>query len=321
MSLVVCLDSGCGNYDRCGARPRCAAWSRGNLVVEVLKEGVHSGDASGIVASSFRIARNLLSRVEDPETGKILLDKLHVKIPKERARQAKATAKVLGKAVYSKFPWVEGMQPMTKRPGRADAQPHLAADALGHRRRRACPDMSSAGNVLRPKTALKLSVRLPPTRRRRSGDQEAQEAAREGPALRREGALRGREGALPAGTRRRSRPGWRSRSRSASKASFGKDACYMGEGGSIPFMGMLGKKFPKAQFLITGVLGPALERARAERVPARADGQEVDGLRGARDRGPLRARGGFGRRGAGREEERQEAQEGVVLPYERGRMA
>ena len=31
---------------------------------------------------------------------------------------------------------------------------------------------------------------------------------------------------------------------------------YMGEGGTIPFMGMLGEKFPGAQFMITGVLGP-----------------------------------------------------------------
>jgi acetylornithine deacetylase/succinyl-diaminopimelate desuccinylase-like protein len=44
--------------------------------------------------------------------------------------------------------------------------------------------------------------------------------------------------------------------RQSSLDTFGAEACYMGEGGTIPFMAMLGEKFPQAQFLITGVLGP-----------------------------------------------------------------
>ena len=134
-SLVICLDSGCGNYEQLWGTTSLRGIAAGELTVEVLREGVHSGDASGIVPSSFRILRHLLSRIEDPETGR-LVDEFHVKLPKQRVDQARAAAEVLGDAVSSKFPWLPGMQADARRPHRARAQPHLAADALGHGRRR-----------------------------------------------------------------------------------------------------------------------------------------------------------------------------------------
>jgi acetylornithine deacetylase/succinyl-diaminopimelate desuccinylase-like protein len=254
VSLIVCLDSGCGDYERLWSTTSLRGLVAGNLVVEVLKEGVHSGDASGIVASSFRIARNLLSRVEDPETGKIQLHKLHVKIPKERQKQAKATAKVLGKAIWSKFPWVEGMQPMKKDPAELMLnrtwRPTLSVTGVA-----GIPDMHSAGNVLRPQTALKLSVRLPPTGDADLATKKLKKLLEKDPPYGAKVRFEAEKGA--AGWNAPALAQWLEKSVSAaSKASFGKDACYMGEGGSIPFMGMLGKKFPKAQFLITGVLGP-----------------------------------------------------------------
>src|SRR5689334_5456205 len=111
-SLVVCLDSGCGNYDQLWLTTSLRGMTGGNLTVKVLDEGVHSGDASGIVPSSFRILRQIISRLEDEVTGAIKPRELYVEIPAQRAEQAKLTAKVLGDSVYSKFPLVAGMRPI-----------------------------------------------------------------------------------------------------------------------------------------------------------------------------------------------------------------
>src|SRR6266567_2153944 len=76
-SLVVCLDSGCGNYAQLWGTTSLRGIVNGVLTVEVLTEGVHSGAASGIVPSSFRIARQLLSRLEDERTGEIVPRDFH----------------------------------------------------------------------------------------------------------------------------------------------------------------------------------------------------------------------------------------------------
>lgn len=252
-SLIVCLDSGCGNYEQLWGTTSLRGIVTGDLTVEVLREGVHSGDASGIVPSSFRILRNLLTRVEDPETGYVH-DEFHVSIPGERVGQAQAVAEVLGDEVFSKFPWSEGVQPMnsdrvelilnrTWRP----AVSITGAEGL--------PELSNAGNVLRPKTSVKISLRVPPT-------MDADVASQRLKELLEADAPYGAKVTFeiePAGS------GWEAPAMSAwlleslersSLAFFGKPAVFMGEGGSIPFMGMLGEKFPKAQFLITGLLGP-----------------------------------------------------------------
>src|SRR6201994_270675 len=104
-SLVVCLDSGCGNYDQLWLTTSLRGMTGGNLTVRVLDEGVHSGDASGIVASSFRIARRLISRIEDEETGLIKLDEFFVQIPPERMDQARQAAEILGDEVFTKMPF------------------------------------------------------------------------------------------------------------------------------------------------------------------------------------------------------------------------
>src|SRR5690606_22980380 len=111
-SLVVCLDSGCGNYDQLWCTTSLRGLTGGNLTVTVLEEGVHSGDASGVVPSSFRLLRQLLSRVEDEHTGRILLEGLHSDIPAGRLAQAQRAAEVLDTAIYDKFPLLPGMRPM-----------------------------------------------------------------------------------------------------------------------------------------------------------------------------------------------------------------
>src|SRR5699024_8717560 len=114
-SLVVCLDSGCGNYEQLWCTTSLRGLAGGNFTVKVLDEGVHSGDASGVVPSSFRLLRQLLSRIEDEDSGRII-DALHVEIPAERVDQARQAAGVLGTAVFDKFPLLEGMAPMNDDP-------------------------------------------------------------------------------------------------------------------------------------------------------------------------------------------------------------
>ncbi|MBS0214770.1 MAG: M20 family metallopeptidase [Proteobacteria bacterium] len=253
-SLVVCLDSGCGNYDQLWCTTSLRGLAGGNLRVDVLHEGVHSGDASGIVPSSFRILRELLDRVDDEKTGKIRLDGLFVDVPAERKAQAAKVAEVLGDEVWNKFPFMDGMTPMagdnTERVLNRTWRPALSitgADGM--------PPLSSAGNVLRPFTSVKLSLRLPPTLDGTAAGNLLRDTLLKDPP----------NGAKVSFELEKSSAGWNAPALApwleqaidaASQASFGKPAMYMGEGGSIPFMGMLGEKFPGAQFMITGVLGP-----------------------------------------------------------------
>jgi acetylornithine deacetylase/succinyl-diaminopimelate desuccinylase-like protein len=253
-SLVVCLDSGCGNYDQLWCTTSLRGLAGGNLTVKVLEEGVHSGDASGIVPSSFRLLRQLLSRIEDEATGRILLDGLHVEVPEDRMVQARKVSQVLGDAVYDKFPFLPGMRPMaedlTELVLNRTWRPALSvtgADGI--------PPLASAGNVLRPQTAVKLSLRLPPTLDgKRAGELLKDTLLRDPP-----------NGAQVTLDLEKASAGWNAPAMApwleraidaASHEFFGAPAMYMGEGGSIPFMGMLGEKFPGAQFMITGVLGP-----------------------------------------------------------------
>ena len=253
-SLVVCLDSGCGNYEQLWCTTSLRGLAGGNFTVKVLEEGVHSGDASGIVPSSFRLLRQLLSRIEDEKTGRIILDGLHVEVPAERLAQAKEAARVLDTAVFDKFPLLPGMTPM------ADDLSELVLNrtwrpALSVTGVDGMPPLSSAGNVLRPFTSVKLSLRLPPTL----------EGKKAGELLKRTLESDPPNGATVTLELEKASTGWNAPAMSswlsnaidtASQEFFGQPAMYMGEGGTIPFMGMLGEKFPGAQFMITGVLGP-----------------------------------------------------------------
>jgi len=252
--LVVCLDAECGNYDQLW----CTTSLRGNLTgtlrTDVLTEGVHSGAASGVVPSSFRVLRKLLSRVEDEASGQIIADALHVDIPEQRIEQAKKAAATLGDLVYRKFPWA------VDDPDPSESEYELLLNntwrpTLSITGAEGLPDMVNAGNVLLPFNTLKLSFRLPPT----CNADEAADAVKEildadTPPLCKvefevESTMAGWDAPPVAG--------WLEASmQKASQAFFGKPSMYMGTGGTIPFMGMLGEKFPDAQFLITGLLGP-----------------------------------------------------------------
>jgi acetylornithine deacetylase/succinyl-diaminopimelate desuccinylase-like protein len=253
-SLVVCLDSGCGNYDQLWLTTSLRGLIAGNLKVEILTEGVHSGDASGIVPSSFRILRLLLSRLEDEASGRIILDGLQVAIPAERRTQAEAAAVVLGDEVYSKFPWVPGSRPITDH--RVEMvlnrtwRPMLAVTGVA-----GLPPLESAGNVLRPYTTFKLSLRIPPRLDPEQATRLLKRTLESDPPYGAQVSFEPEKAG--AGWDAPPLAPWLSASvDAASRTYFGKPMMAMGEGGTIPFMGMLGEKFPEAQFLITGVLGP-----------------------------------------------------------------
>jgi acetylornithine deacetylase/succinyl-diaminopimelate desuccinylase-like protein len=253
-SLVVCLDSGCGNYDQLWSTTSLRGIVSGNLSVELLDEGVHSGDGSGVIASSFRVMRSLLSRLENHDTGEILPPDFSVDIPTQRIEQAAFAAQVLGDEVYSKFPLKGAAKPVT-----TDVK-ELALNrtwrpALSITGVRGLPDLDDAGNVLRPVTAVKISLRVPPTLDAEMATKQLKELLESDPPYGATVTFEAEQGA--SGWNAPELAPWLQESVSnASKSFFNKDAVYMGEGGSIPFMGMLGEKFPNAQFLITGVLGP-----------------------------------------------------------------
>jgi len=253
-SLVVCLDAECGNYDQLW----CTTSLRGNLTgtlrTDVLTEGVHSGSASGVVPSSFRVLRKLLSRVEDEVTGQVVASALHVDIPEQRIEQAKKAAETLGDLVYQKYPWA------VDSPDPSESNLELLLNntwrpTLSITGAEGLPDMVNAGNVLLPFNTWKLSFRLQPSC-------DADEAAQAGkeilhadtpPLCKVEFEVE----STMAGWDAPPIAGWLEASmQNASQAFFGKPSMYMGTGGTIPFMGMLGEKFPDAQFLITGLLGP-----------------------------------------------------------------
>ena len=252
--LVIGLDSGCGNYEQLWGTASLRGLVNGVLSVEVLSEGVHSGDASGVAASSFRIARSLLERLEDSSTGTIKDRAFHVPVPPERIAQAKLAAGVLGEQIWRKFPFVPGMRPMhgelAELALNRSWRPMLAVTGA-----EGLPPPANAGNVLRPKTALTLSLRLPPTVSAEAAARRLKQILEADPPY---GArVRFEAGQAATGWHAPQTAPWLEQAlQNASMASFGKPVMWLGEGGTIPFMAMLGAKFPEAQFLITGVLGP-----------------------------------------------------------------
>ncbi len=252
-SLVIALDSGCGNYEQLWCTTSLRGLVGGTLKVEVLTEGVHSG-ASGMVPDSFRLARQLVSRVEDEETGRIIPEVFHVEIPKARLNQAAATAAILGADVYQELPLTPGTRPVSTDPTELllnstwrPALTIIGADGL--------PAADNAGNVLRPMTALKLSLRIPPTCDAKIATRALKELMEDDPPSGAKVSFNTNWGAT--GWDAPELAPWLGKSLDdASNAFFGKPIAFIGVGGTIPFMAMLGERFPDAQFLITGVLGP-----------------------------------------------------------------
>ncbi|MCF6224821.1 MAG: M20 family metallopeptidase [Xanthomonadales bacterium] len=253
-SLVICLDSGAGNYEQLWLTVSLRGMAAGTLRAEVLTEGVHSGYASGVVPSSFRVLKQVTSRLEDETTGRVLPEELYQEIPEQRREQTQAMADALGDAVYQAYPFADGVEPMAEnnyeRLLNRSWRPALSYTGAG-----GLPGIQDAGNVLRPFTEWKLSLRLPPTLDGEQASVFLKQLLEKDPP----------QNARVEFTTDQAASGWNAPEtapwlhaslESASHAFYGKGVMYMGEGGTIPFMGMLGDFFPEAQFMITGVLGP-----------------------------------------------------------------
>ncbi|MBX3643259.1 MAG: M20 family metallopeptidase [Rubrivivax sp.] len=259
VGLVVCLDSGAGSYDQLWLTTSLRGMASGVLQVQVLDEGIHSGDASGVVPSSFRILRHVLDRLEDSASGELLPRHFHCEIPVQRIEQAQAAAAVLKDEVYKRFPWACGADggpvlPTTTDPVqvllRRTWKPTLSVTGVD-----GFPPLSSAGNVLRPHTAFKLSLRLPPL-------VDAAAATQRLKALLEDHAPYNAKVTFHPDS---SATGWNAPALSpwlervlndASQAHYGAPLGYIGQGGTIPLMSMLQAGFPAAQMMVCGVLGP-----------------------------------------------------------------
>lgn len=253
LSLIVCLDSGAGDYKRMWLTNSLRGLVGGTLRVSLLKEGVHSGAGTGIAASSFRVARMLISRIEDERTGAIKLKAFNPTIPTSVKREVAKSAKLLSR-LASKLPFLPDVQALSKN----DAELLLASTwrpTLAVTGADGFPTISDAGNVLRKETLLKLSLRLPPNGDSQKAMSELKKVLLDKPPYNAKVSFEDIESA-DGWSAPELAPWLASSVQNVSKSYFGNDFASMGEGGSIPFMAMLGKKFPKAQFVVTGVLGP-----------------------------------------------------------------
>ncbi len=262
VALVICLDSGAGNYDQLWLTTSLRGMAAGVLKVEILTEGIHSGDASGLVPSSFRIMRQVLDRLEDSATGRLLPASFHCEVPPERLLQAKATAAILGDELYKRFPWAHydcGGSTMFALPTTTDPvkallkrtwEPTLSVTGAD-----GFPEMKNAGNVLRPYTAFKLSLRLPPLVDAGQAVQELKTLLEDNAPYQARVTFSG-EGGATGWNAPDTAPWFEQALNAASQAHFGAPCGYIGQGGTIPLMNMLSQGFPQAQMMVCGVLGP-----------------------------------------------------------------
>ena len=262
VGLVICLDSGAGNYDQLWLTTSLRGMASGTLKVQILTEGIHSGDASGLVPSSFRIMRQVLDRLEDSATGRLLPASFHCEVPAERLAQAQATAAILGDEVYKRFPWAHydcGGSTTFALPTTTDPVQALLnrtwTPTLSVTGAEGFPSLKDAGNVLRPYTAFKLSLRLPPL-------VDAAQAVAEMKALLEDNAPYQAQvtfesnGGATGWNAPDTLPWFEQALNASSQAHFGAGVGYIGQGGTIPLMNMLSAGFPRAQMMVCGVLGP-----------------------------------------------------------------
>ena len=252
--LVIALDASCGNYEQLWATTSLRGQVAGALEIKVLTEGVHSGDASGVIPSPFRIARSLLSRIESEVTGEILLPDLYAEIPAERRAQAADAAVILGEATYFGLPFVKSARPVLDDPAELAFnrawRPQLAITGMT-----GLPTVANSSAVMHPELALKLSIRLPPTLDPELAARELKNCLEADPPY----------GAHVCFDVHMASAGWHAPPLAPWLAAsldnawlnaFGRPSAFMGGGGGIPFLSMLGERFPSTQFVATGVLGP-----------------------------------------------------------------
>lgn len=253
-SLVICLDSECGNYEQLWSTTSLRGIIGGILTIETLENGIHSGYGSGVAPSVFHVLRQLLDRIEDPKTGEIHLQDMNVSVPEHRLTQARQAADALGSKVKESVPFLEGVEPIVKETVQQILNrswgPALSLVGID-----GVPGTKDGGNVTLPSVAVKLSMRVPPTCNLETASKALKATLENNAPFNAKVSFDAEDNG----------PGWHAPALAdwlakandkASELFYGKPAAYLGIGGSIPFMGMLSDMFPEAQFLVTGVLGP-----------------------------------------------------------------
>lgn len=260
VSLVVCLDSGAGNYDQLWMTSSLRGLASGVLKVQILTEGVHSGEASGIVPSSLRILRMVLDRLEDSATGRLLPPIFHCEIPPDRLAQTRVAADILGAGVFNRFPWACGGDGGTALPMTSDPVEALInrtwRPTLSITGAEGLPPLKDAGAVLRPYTAFKLSLRLPPLVDAARAVQVLKNVLEDNAPYDAQVTFTPDPAAATGWNAPETAPWLETALQGASQAFFGEPCAYIGQGGTIPLMRTLQQGFPKAQMMVCGVLGP-----------------------------------------------------------------
>ena len=252
--LVICLDSGCGNYEQLWLTTSLRGMITGVLEVAVLTEGMHSGMAAGIVPSAMQIMQQQLANVTIPGSTTLAIPALNAVIPKIRQQQIITTANILKDSVYSDFSFVKDVQPLHSSHAELlskqtwqNAYEIIGIDGL--------PGIEEAGNVHPAAIAAKISIRTPPTCNTTKALPELIKSLTTKPPFNSKVSFTPLENS----------DGWHANYATdkltaiineSSNKFFQQDCAYMGEGGSIPLINFLQNKFPETDFLITGILGP-----------------------------------------------------------------
>lgn len=251
--LLVCLDSGCQDYDTLWITNSLRGVVILDVTVETLEEGVHSGAGSGLAPDSFTVLRNILDRIDDSKTQKVI-EEFHVEVPKNRLDEINRVAELKKEKVLEHVKLTPGVEPLTHdyteliiRNTWAPTLVVVGASGL--------PAHDTAGNVLRPNTSFRLSMRLPPTYDPNVAMERLNEIVTKDPPF----------NAKITTSRKNPGPGWNNKQFSqklhdslntSSQKLWGKEYFSFGEGGSIPFIKLLADSFPECEIIVCGVLGP-----------------------------------------------------------------
>ncbi len=256
--LVVCLDSGGPDFDRLWITSSLRGCFLSELTVKILDAGIHSGDGGGVVPDPFSLLTQLLNRLYDPKLNQFH-EGLTVEIPERQTMAALDTAKTLGKDhLLYRYPLVEGV----KYPNEDDLHflcryylqntwsPTVTVVGID-----GFPSVADGGNVIHPEIRVKLSMRLPPTKDPDEAIEQTRKILESDPPF-------GCQVTFEPGLRC---SGWvmpsmsdklQEKLNNACMSTFGKPVSFIGEGGSIPIINMLGQLFPESQMIITGAVGP-----------------------------------------------------------------
>lgn len=252
--LIVVLDSGGPDYEHIWVTEALRGLVAGNLSVQVSNEGVHSGMSGGVIPSSFRIQRMLLDRVEDSKTGKILVPEMYVEISDKVRKEAEELGKLLGDEIWAQLPVVDTLRPHNEGSAEIllDMNWRPAMSVIGAN---GMPPTQTAGNVLRTHTDLKLSFRIPPGVNSEIIDSILKERLESNPPY--GSKVEYIPDAAADGFHAPAMDGKIADAlSSASLHISGLPPMATWVGGTIPFMAMMQKKYPSAQFFCTGTGGP-----------------------------------------------------------------